>query len=90
MEFIYDLFSKLLQMPVLAAESGRGIDRLIILIHLLMLVLFVGWFSYFLFTLWRFRGVFRGAVLLRLIVFLGLATPVRTLFRFLRFVATTI
>ena len=56
MDSIYNLFHKLLHLPLLASENGTGVDRLIILIHLLMIALFVGWFSYFVFTLWRFRA----------------------------------
>lgn len=56
MEAIFNLFRKLLHLPVLASENGAGVDRLIIYIHMLMLVLFVGWFAYFIFTLWRFRA----------------------------------
>jgi len=56
MESIYSLFHKLLHLPVLASENGAGVDRLIIVIHLLMIVLFIGWSSYFLYTLWRFRA----------------------------------
>lgn len=56
MEALLELFSKLLHLPVLASENGAGIDRLIIYIHLLMIALFVGWFSYFVFALWRFRA----------------------------------
>lgn len=49
-------FEKLLGMPVLASENGRPVDDLIIYIHWLMIVLFVGWTGYFLYTLWRFRA----------------------------------
>ena len=56
MEAIYNLFHKLLHLPVLASENGLGVDRLIIFIHLLMIALFVGWFGYFVYTLWRFRA----------------------------------
>jgi cytochrome c oxidase subunit 2 len=56
MESIYNLFGKLMQLPILASENGAGVDRLIILIHMLMLALFVGWSAYFLFVLWRFRA----------------------------------
>ncbi|HMP83447.1 MAG TPA: cytochrome c oxidase subunit II [Verrucomicrobiota bacterium] len=55
-ESLYQLFHKLLGLPPLAAESGKPVDWLIILIHWLMIVLFVGWLAYFLFTLWRFRA----------------------------------
>jgi cytochrome c oxidase subunit 2 len=51
-----DLFSKLLGLPVLAAESGRSVDELIIFIHWLMIALFVGWFGYFCYCLWRFNA----------------------------------
>jgi cytochrome c oxidase subunit 2 len=56
MDSIYNLFHKLLHLPVLAADSGAGVDRLIILIHLLMIALFVGWTAFFVYTLWRFRA----------------------------------
>jgi len=56
MESLFAFFKKLLHLPVLASENGAGVDRLIIYIHLLMIVLFVGWCSYFLYTLWRFRS----------------------------------
>lgn len=56
MESLFDIFSKLLHLPVLASENGAAVDRLIIYIHLLMVALFVGWFGYFVFALWRFRA----------------------------------
>jgi cytochrome c oxidase subunit 2 len=46
---------KLLGLPVLASEHGRHVDDLIIYVHLLMLVLFVGWLGYFGYALFRFR-----------------------------------
>lgn len=48
-------FKDLMSMPVLASENGEGVDKLIIYIHLLMGALFVGWFCYFVFALWKFR-----------------------------------
>lgn len=51
-----DFFSKLLGLPVLAAENGAPVDRLIIYIHWLMIALFVGWFAYFLYAIWRFSA----------------------------------
>lgn len=51
-----DFFSKLLFLPVLAGENGRDVDKLIIYVHWLMGVLFLGWFTYFIYTLWRFNG----------------------------------
>ena len=51
-----DLFSKLLGLPPIAAEYGGQVDRLIIYIHWLMLALFVGWFGYFLYAIWRFNA----------------------------------
>lgn len=53
---MFDFFSRLLHLPILASENGAGVDRLIIYIHLLMIVLFLGWSAYFVFTLWRFRA----------------------------------
>ena len=51
-----EFFEKLLFMPVLASENGRHVDDLIIYIHWLMIALFVGWFGYFLYALWRFNA----------------------------------
>jgi cytochrome c oxidase subunit 2 len=47
--------SKILGLPVLASEHGQQVDNLIIYVHWLMIVLFVGWFAYFMYTLFRFR-----------------------------------
>ena len=51
-----EFFEKLLFMPVLASENGRPVDDLIIWIHWLMIALFVGWFGYFIYALWRFHA----------------------------------
>ena len=40
---------------MLASEHGRQVDDLIIYVHWLMIVLFVGWLSYFAYTLFRFH-----------------------------------
>src|SRR5256886_1008493 len=44
-----------LGLPVLASEHGRSVDDLIIYVHLLMIVLFVGWLAYFAYALFRFH-----------------------------------
>jgi len=46
---------KFLGLPVLASENGQGVDRLVIYIHWLMIVLFVGWLCYFVYALFRFH-----------------------------------
>jgi cytochrome c oxidase subunit 2 len=46
---------KILCLPVLASEHGKSVDDLIVYVHALMAVLFVGWFGYFLYALVRFR-----------------------------------
>jgi cytochrome c oxidase subunit 2 len=46
---------KLLGLPVLASEHGRDVDNLIIYVHWLMIVLFVGWLAYFAYALIRFH-----------------------------------
>lgn len=46
---------KLLGLPVLASEHGQGVNDLLVYIHALMIVLFVGWLAYFGFVLWRFH-----------------------------------
>lgn len=47
---------KFLFMPVLASEHGNDVDHFIIYVHLLMGVLFAGWFAYFLYSLFRFSA----------------------------------
>jgi cytochrome c oxidase subunit 2 len=39
----------------LVSENGAEVDKLLLYVHLLMGVLFVGWLAYFLYTLIRFR-----------------------------------
>jgi len=46
---------KLLGLPVLASEHGKSVDNLIIYVHFLMIVLFVGWLAYFAYALFRFH-----------------------------------
>ena len=46
---------KLLGMPPVASEHGVQVDNLIIYMHWLMIVLFVGWLAYFFYVLIRFR-----------------------------------
>ena len=43
-------------MPHLASAHGAALDRTNDIVHLLMLVLFVGWGVFFVYTLWRFRA----------------------------------
>ena len=42
--------------PELVSQNGGDIDGLIIAVHLLMLVLFVGWSIYYFVALWKFRA----------------------------------
>ncbi len=46
---------EILGLPVLASEHGERVDNLIIYMHWLMIVLFVGWLAYFFYVLFRFR-----------------------------------
>jgi cytochrome c oxidase subunit 2 len=46
---------KILGLPVLASEHGRQVDDLIIYVHWLMIVLFIGWLAYFAYALFRFH-----------------------------------
>lgn len=46
---------ELLQLPVLASEHGKTVDDLIVYMHWLMILLFVGWIAYFAYVLFRFR-----------------------------------
>src|SRR3954447_6654636 len=43
-------------LPVLASKHGADVDRLIIYLHVLMGLLFVGWAAYFVYVIWRFRA----------------------------------
>lgn len=45
----------LLGMPIAASEHAPDVDSLIVVVHWLMLVLFVGWGAFFAFVLVRFR-----------------------------------
>jgi cytochrome c oxidase subunit II len=42
-------------LPLLASEHGQDVDNLIMYLHWLMIALFIGWFAYFLYAIWRFR-----------------------------------
>ena len=44
-----------LGLPLQASSHAAEIDRIIVIVHWLMLVLFVGWGSFFTYTLVRFR-----------------------------------
>lgn len=46
---------QLLGLPVLASQHGQNVDNLIIYVHWLMIVLFVGWLTYFAYALFRFH-----------------------------------
>lgn len=50
------MLQKWLWLPPLASEHGMRVDELNLWVHLLMLVLFVGWSAYFLVVLYRFRA----------------------------------
>lgn len=52
-----DFLSQLKQgfMPVLASEHGKDVDQFLLMVHLLMAALFVGWIAYFIFALFKFR-----------------------------------
>ncbi len=46
---------KVLGLPELASSNGQAVDDLMVYVHWLMLVLFVGWILYFGYVLWRFN-----------------------------------
>jgi cytochrome c oxidase subunit 2 len=46
---------KFLGLPPFASEHGQGVNNLIVYLHWLMFVLFIGWGCFFLYTLWRFN-----------------------------------
>ena len=45
-----------LGLPELASANGQAVDNLLVYVHWLMLVLFVGWITYFCYVLWRFSA----------------------------------
>jgi cytochrome c oxidase subunit 2 len=47
---------KILGLPELASSNGKAVDDLMVYLHWLMLVLFVGWIIYFGYVLWRFNA----------------------------------
>jgi cytochrome c oxidase subunit 2 len=49
------MLEKLLGLPMSASEHAGRVDRLILYVHILMAVLFIGWISFFFYTLFRFR-----------------------------------
>ena len=49
------MLQKILGLPINASEQGAQIDRLLFYVHILMVVLFVGWITFFLYTIFRFR-----------------------------------
>ena len=53
--FAYWFKHELLDLPFLASEHGKQVDDLIVYVHCLMGVLFVGWLAYFLYTIVHFR-----------------------------------
>jgi cytochrome c oxidase subunit 2 len=44
-----------LGLPLLASVHGAKIDRLIVMVHLLMVLMFIGWGLFFVYCLFRFR-----------------------------------
>jgi len=46
---------KVLGLPELASSNGQAVDDLMVYVHWLMLVLFLGWILYFGYVLWRFN-----------------------------------
>lgn len=49
------MLEKILGLPINASAHGARIDSLLFWVHVLMVVLFVGWTLFFLYTIFRFR-----------------------------------
>ena len=47
---------KLPGLPLLASKHGADVDNFIWYVHVLMIVLLIGWTAYFLYAIWRFRS----------------------------------
>lgn len=50
-----EFFSKLLFLPDVASSHGKGLDELLIYVHLLMASLFVGWLAFFVIAVVKHR-----------------------------------
>jgi cytochrome c oxidase subunit 2 len=50
-----EFFGKLMGLPLLASTHGKDVDLLILYLHYMMGILFVGWTIYFFYAIWRFR-----------------------------------
>jgi cytochrome c oxidase subunit 2 len=50
------MVQRMLNLPALASEHGGALDDLTLYVHILMAVLFVGWGTYFVVALMRFRA----------------------------------
>ncbi len=50
------MIEKLLNLPLVASQHGHQVDHLMVLLHLLMGGLGVGWTVFFIYVLWRFRA----------------------------------
>ena len=46
---------QLLEIPVAASAHAGQVDQIMVLVHWLMLVLFVGWITFFIYVLIKFR-----------------------------------
>jgi cytochrome c oxidase subunit 2 len=46
----------ILMLPELASTNGKAVDDLMVYVHWLMLVLFLGWIIYFFYVIYRFRA----------------------------------
>lgn len=61
------MFARWLGLPVQASAQAAGLDRITLMVHVLMAVMFLGWGVYFVYVLTRFRrsrqprADFRGA-----------------------------
>lgn len=51
-----NLVTRLLRLPPVFSEHGPQVDRLMLYVHVLMLLLFIGWGVFFLYSIWRFRA----------------------------------
>ena len=51
LEFFHNL-----GLPIDASAHGKDLDALMVYVHWVMLVLFVGWGLFFAYTLWKFRA----------------------------------
>ena len=57
---VENLMLNVFKSPAPVSDHGKNVDRMIVFVHILMAILFVGWSLYFLATLIKFNSTISG------------------------------